>query len=90
MILKLPTIHEGVAVRQMEAKGIPTDKGDQFVYAVTLCFHGCVDGLGPFALGGNMSLQIFQGANPFLGQIIDRPSMSSTSLSRTIYGGSNR
>ena len=23
----------------------------QFVYAVTLCFHGCVDGLGPFALG---------------------------------------
>ena len=28
MILKLPTIHEGVAVRQMEAKGIPTDKGD--------------------------------------------------------------
>ena len=24
----LPTIHEGVAVRQMEAKGIPTDKGD--------------------------------------------------------------
>ena len=24
----LPTVHEGVAVRQMEAKGIPTDKGD--------------------------------------------------------------
>ena len=24
----LPTIHEGVAVRQMEAKGIATDKGD--------------------------------------------------------------
>lgn len=24
----LPTIHEGVAVRQMEAKGITTDKGD--------------------------------------------------------------
>ena len=24
----LPAIHEGVAVRQMEAKGIPTDKGD--------------------------------------------------------------
>ena len=24
----LPTIHEGVAVRQMEARGIPTDKGD--------------------------------------------------------------
>ena len=24
----LPTVHEGVAVRQMEAKGITTDKGD--------------------------------------------------------------
>lgn len=24
---QLPTVHEGVAVRQMEAKGIPTDKG---------------------------------------------------------------
>ena len=25
---QLPTVHEGPAVRQMEAKGIPTDKGD--------------------------------------------------------------
>ena len=24
----LPTVHEGVAVRQMEARGISTDKGD--------------------------------------------------------------
>ena len=41
------------------------------IYAVTLCFHGRVDCLGSFALGGNMGLQIFQCADAFFGQKID-------------------
>lgn len=52
----------GVSVEGGEAKQFL-----QFVQTGGLGFHGCVDGLRPFTLGGDMGLQIFQRGDALLG-----------------------
>ena len=60
----------------IDGLGVPVEinKAKQFlqlVQTVTLRFHGCVDGLRPLTLGGDMGLQIFQRDDVFLSQKID-------------------
>ena len=51
---QLPTVHEGVTVRAMEAKGIRTNKGDlnRWIKATNDLIHSLKKRKSPFCLTG--------------------------------------